>query len=140
LLSGRPGFMTSPDPKRLAFGAYRDPQDPATASLGDGAAVGLLGIELHTRRRNRMNGTLHALTEEGFEVAVEHAFGNCPQYIQLRDFAFMREPGDFADMPAAQALDMDSPRVRDMIDAADTFFVSSYVDDAQGRHVDASHS
>ncbi|WP_285710740.1 pyridoxamine 5'-phosphate oxidase family protein [Erythrobacter oryzae] len=139
LLSGRPGFMASPDPKRLAFAAYPDPQDPATASLDDGAAVGLLGIELHTRRRNRMNGTLRALTAEGFEVAVEHAFGNCPQYIQLRDFAFVREPGDFAEVPAAQTLGMDSPRVRAMIAEADTFFVSSYVDDANGRHVDASH-
>jgi ferredoxin-NADP reductase/predicted pyridoxine 5'-phosphate oxidase superfamily flavin-nucleotide-binding protein len=139
LLSGRPGFMTSPEPKRLAFAARPDPQDPATASLADGAAVGLLGIELHTRRRNRMNGTLRQQTDRGFEIAVEHAFGNCPQYIQLRDFAFVREPDDVAAVPAAQALGMDDPRVRAMITAADTFFVSSYVDDAAGRHVDASH-
>lgn len=139
LLSGRPGFMSSPDPKRLTLAAYPDPRDPAMASLGDGMAVGLLGIELHTRRRNRMNGTLCALTADGFAVAVEHAFGNCPQYIQLRDFAFVREPGDFTDVPAAQALDTESPQVRAMIAAADTFFVASYVDDAQGRHVDASH-
>ncbi|WP_430388283.1 pyridoxamine 5'-phosphate oxidase family protein [Blastomonas fulva] len=139
LLSGKPGFMSSPDPKRLAFAAQTDPQDPATASLADGTAVGLLGIELHTRRRNRMNGTMQGKTDQGFEIAVEHAFGNCPQYIQLRDFTFVREPDDFADVPAAQTLDMDSPKVRAMISAADTFFVSSYVDDPQGRHVDASH-
>lgn len=139
LLSGRPGFMTSPDPKQLNFASRPDPQDPATASLADGAAVGLLGIELHTRRRNRMNGTLLQQTDEGFAIAVEHAFGNCPQYIQLRDFTFVREPNDFAAVPAAQGLDMDSRQVRTMISAADTFFVSSYVDDAQGRHVDASH-
>ena len=139
LLSGRPGFMTSPDPKRLAFAAYPDPQDPTTPALAEDSAIGLLGIELHTRRRNRMNGKLHALTNEGFEVAVEHAFGNCPQYIQLRDFTFVREPGDFTDMAAAQSLDMESPRVRAMIAEADTFFVASYLDDANGRHVDASH-
>lgn len=139
LLSGRPGFMSSPDPKRLAFAAQTDPQDPATASLADGAAVGLLGIELHTRRRNRMNGILCKQTDLGFEIEVEHAFGNCPQYIQLRDFTFVREPDDFAGVPPAQTLDMDSPQVRAMISAADTFFVSSYVDDPQGRHVDASH-
>lgn len=139
LLSGRPGFMTSPDPRHLAIAARPDPQDPATASLADGAAVGLLGIELHTRRRNRMNGTLRGVSGEGFEVAVEQAFGNCPQYIQLRDFSFVREPDDLAAVPAAQMLDMESPRVRAMIAAADTFFVSSYIEDAQGRHVDASH-
>jgi ferredoxin-NADP reductase/predicted pyridoxine 5'-phosphate oxidase superfamily flavin-nucleotide-binding protein len=139
LLTGRPGFMTSPDPKLLNFASRFDPQDPATASLADGAAVGLLGIELHTRRRNRMNGTLQQQTDHGFSVAVEHAFGNCPQYIQLRDFTFVREPDDVAGVPAAQALDMDNPQVRAIISAADTFFVSSYVDDAAGRHVDASH-
>jgi uncharacterized protein len=139
LLSGQPGFITSPDPKRLAFAAHPDPQDPATASLADGAGVGLLGIELHTRRRNRMNGALRNLTHHGFEIGVEHAFGNCPQYIQLRDFTFVREPDDFADVPAAQTLGMDDPHLRAMISAADTFFVSSYVDDAVGRHVDASH-
>lgn len=139
LLSGRPGFMTSPDPKRLTFAARPDPRDPTSAALVDGAAVGLLGIEFHTRRRNRMNGTLHGRTDAGFEVAVEHAFGNCPQYIQLRDFAFVREPGDFAEVPAAETLGMESPLVRAMIARADTFFVSSYVDDANGRHVDASH-
>ncbi len=139
LLSGRPGFMTSPDPKQLNFASRPDPQDPATASLADGGAVGLLGIELHTRRRNRMNGTLLQQTDEGFAITVEHAFGNCPQYIQLRDFTFVREPNDFAAVPAAQALDMDSRQARTMIDAADTFFVSSYLDDANGRHVDASH-
>jgi ferredoxin-NADP reductase/predicted pyridoxine 5'-phosphate oxidase superfamily flavin-nucleotide-binding protein len=139
LLSGRPGFMTSPDPQRLAFSTQPDPQDPATSSFIEGAAVGLLGIELHTRRRNRMNGTLRCLTGGGFEVAVEHSFGNCPQYIQLRDFTFVREPDDFADVPAAETLDISHPRVRGMIAAAHTFFVSSYVDDTQGRHVDASH-
>ncbi len=139
LLSGQPGFITSPDPKRLAFAAHPDPQDPATASLTDGAAVGLLGIELHTRRRNRINGTVQQQTDQGFEIAVEHAFGNCPQYIQLRDFTFVREPDDFAVVTVAQSLDMSDSQVGAMISAADTFFVSSYVDDAAGRHVDASH-
>ncbi len=139
LLSGKPGFMTSPDPKHLAFGAHPAPQDPAMASLANGAAVGLLGIELHTRRRNRMNGSVQNLTDQGFEIAVEHAFGNCPQYIQLRDFTFMREPDDFAGVPAPQTVDMNNPHARAIISAADTFFVSSYVDDAEGRHVDASH-
>lgn len=139
LLSGRPGFMTSPDPKRLAFASHPDPQDPATASLADGAAVGLLGIELHTRRRNRMNGTLQNQTEQGFEIAVEHAFGNCPQYIQLRDFTFVREPADIAAVPAARAVDMGDEHARAMIRNADTFFVSSYFDGAGGRQVDASH-
>lgn len=139
LLSGRPGFMRSPDPGVLAFLARPDPQDPTTASLVDGASVGLLGIELHTRRRNRMNGRLRHTDRDGFQVEVEHSFGNCPQYIQLRDFEFVREADDVSDLPGAVEVDVGDTRAREMILGADTFFVSSYLDDAKGRHVDASH-
>lgn len=139
LLAGKPGFLHSPDPQTLDFAVTPDPRDPAAAGLGEGAAVGLLGIELHTRRRNRMNGSVHVTTPNRFAVRVEHAFGNCPQYIQLRDWQMIRNPADHAALPEPRELDPASPEVKAMIAAADTFFVASYVDDAAGRHVDASH-
>lgn len=139
LLAGAPGFMTSPDPKTLAFAHGLDPSDPAGAGLYGGAAIGLLGIELHTRRRNRMNGRVAINGTGGFAVTVEHAFGNCPQYIQLRDWELVRDPADMSGLAPAEALDPADPRAQAMIAAADTFFVASYIDDAQGRHVDASH-
>lgn len=139
LLSGDPGFMRSPDPRTLEFAVIPDPRDPASAGLGEGAAIGLLGIELHTRRRNRMNGRVHINGAGRFAVTVEHAFGNCPQYIQLRDWEMARDPADHAGLRAAQELDPADPRVAAMIAAADTFFVASFVEDAAGRHVDASH-
>ncbi len=139
LLAGRPGFVTSPDARRLAFSGAADPADPASPGLGEGDAIGLLGIELHTRRRNRMNGYVRRAGGGGFSVEVEHAFGNCPQYIQLRDFTFVREPGEPGPAAGPQTVAMSDPRVRALIGAADTFFVASYVEDAAGRHVDASH-
>lgn len=139
LLSGEPGFMTSPDPTTLAFSMPADPRDPASAGLRAGDAVGLLGIELHTRRRNRMNGRVKANGQGAFAVTVEHAFGNCPQYIQLRDWQMARRPEDLDRLLPAEELDPADPRVRAMIAAADTFFVASYLDDDHGRHVDASH-
>ncbi len=139
LLSGKPGFMHSPDPRKLDFAVTPDPRDPASAGLGEGSAIGLLGIELHTRRRNRMNGIVHRNGDGRFTVAVEHAFGNCPQYIQLRDWQMARDPGDHAGLPQAQQIDPADPRATALISAADTFFVASYLDDEQGRHVDASH-
>lgn len=139
ILSGKPGFLQSPDPGKLQISADRDPRDPADAGMNDGDAIGLLGIELHTRRRNRLNGTIRRAGAGSFEVTVEHSFGNCPQYIQLRDFAFVREP----ETPAAEAprfLDQLDGRARAMIAEADTFFVASYVDrEDAGRQVDASH-
>lgn len=139
LVAGRPGFMSSPDPRHLRFNTTVDPSDPAGNGLGEGAAVGLLGIELHTRRRNRMNGRILQREDGGFTVEVEHAFGNCPQYIQLRDFEFSRAPGELAPSPVSGATDLSDSRVREIIESADTFFVSSYMEDAGTRQVDASH-
>lgn len=139
LLTGRPGFISSPDPHHLDIAATADPADPASAGLRRGAAVGLLGIELPTRRRNRMNGHVRAAGPAGLRIAVEQAFGNCPQYIQLRDPMFVREPGPNPDAPGAEETDLDDARVRALIAGADTFFVASYLDDEGGRHVDVSH-
>ncbi len=139
LRDGHPGFMRSPDPKTLSLSHIVDPSDPAVGKLAAGSAVGLLGIELHTRRRNRMNGRITAVREGMFEIEVEHAFGNCPQYIQRRDFTFVADPGDRRGSPEPiTAIGIDA-MARRMIAAADTFFVASYLDDEHGRHVDASH-
>src|SRR5690606_30459465 len=102
-----------------------------------GAPIGLLGIEMHTRRRNRMNGIVsHA--GGGLHVEVDQSFGNCPRYIQLRDCRFAREPGQ---PPAAQPEDLPGldPAARAMIEGADAFFVASYADRAERRQVDVSH-
>ncbi|MDR5738958.1 pyridoxamine 5'-phosphate oxidase family protein [Caballeronia sp. LZ016] len=135
-LTGRPGFLRTPDATTLSVAHTRDPLDPADAGLRDGASIGMLGIELHTRRRNRVNGVVHR-RGDAFELSVEHSFGNCPQYIQLRDFVFVRDEPLRA-QPIA--LDATSPRVRSMIERADTFFVASYFDREDGhRQVDVSH-
>jgi len=135
-LTGRPGFMQTPDATTLSVAHAPDPLDPADAGLRDGASVGMLGIELHTRRRNRVNGVIHR-HGDAFDLRVEQSFGNCPQYIQLRDFAFVRDEPSTA-QPIA--LDANSPRMRSMIERADTFFVASYFDREDGhRQVDVSH-
>lgn len=139
LIAGQPGFIQSLDEVTLDVNIGPKPQDPAWAGMKDGAAVGILGIELHTRRRNRVNGSVRMSPTGGFSVTVEHAFGNCPQYIQLRDAEFVREPGAEDELPAADILTLADPRARTLIEAADTFFVTSYVEDEAGRHIDASH-
>jgi predicted pyridoxine 5'-phosphate oxidase superfamily flavin-nucleotide-binding protein len=44
----------------------------------------MVAIDFATRRRVRVNGTLTALDDAGFDVEVEQAYGNCPQFIQQR--------------------------------------------------------
>lgn len=138
LLAGRPGFIRSPSPTRLKIDAMPYPGDPAQAGLSGGNAIGLLGIELHTRRRNRLNGLIEQVANGSIEVRAGHAFGNCPQYIQLRDFVFERDPSQ---PPASEVVQMHrlDTRARAMIEGADTFFVASYAEPGDERQVDVSH-
>ncbi|MDP9941032.1 pyridoxamine 5'-phosphate oxidase family protein [Ectopseudomonas alcaliphila] len=138
LIEGEEGFVSSPDPRQLSFDVAAmalDPLDPATSGLDTGAAIGLLGIELHTRRRNRINGHIRLVSMQRFDIDVEHSFGNCPQYIQLRQYRRVHERGvERLDAPELDA------RSAEMIRAADTFFVASYVEHDDGRRsVDVSH-
>ncbi|MGE8502505.1 MAG: pyridoxamine 5'-phosphate oxidase family protein [Pseudomonas sp.] len=138
LIEGEEGFVTSPDPRRLSFdlaAMVLDPLDPATSGLGSGEAIGLLGIELHTRRRNRLNGHIRQASAQRLEITVEHSYGNCPQYIQLRQYRRAHERG----IERIDATELDARSV-EMIRSADTFFVASYVEHDDGRRsVDVSH-
>jgi predicted pyridoxine 5'-phosphate oxidase superfamily flavin-nucleotide-binding protein len=134
LRAGEPGFMQSPDPYTLALRLPAVPDDPADAGLADGDAVGLLGIELHTRRRNRMNGRLRRGAGDYARIAVQESFGNCPQYIHVRQW---EAAGAAPDAPRwSDELDADAIA---LIRAAGTFFVASYADTEKGRRVDVSH-
>ena len=53
--------------------------------LAEGAPVGLLGMQPHTRRRNRMNGRVAASDDSVSTCASGQSFGNCPKYIQPRE-------------------------------------------------------
>lgn len=136
-LEGPPGFMASPDPKVLDIAARVDPTDPAGDGLKDGDPVGLLGMEMHTRRRNRMNGVI-ASSAGSFSIHVDQSFGNCPRYIQLRDFSFDRDPAQpFAGF--VEAMDAIDAEARALIEGADAFFVASFVEREDRRQVDVSH-
>lgn len=142
LLAGPPGFVTSPDARHLHVAARPSADDPLAANLAAGAAVGILGIDLATRRRNRMNGMLRHVTADGFSVEVAQSFGNCPQYIQRR----APEAVAAAAAPrgrAAQESAALSPRARALVAGADTFFIATAsaraATGATGEGADVSH-
>lgn len=135
VLEGEPGFAHSPEPGLLQLSSLPAADDPA--QLSDGAAIGLLGIELHTRRRNRINGRIGGLSASGFAVTVDQSYGNCPQYIQLRQFRTV-PLADPATRIAQHLTELDDA-AKAVIAEADTFFVASYVDVEGERSVDVSH-
>ena len=139
LRAGRPGFLSSPDTKTLSFDLGRDASDPADIGMNDGDSVGALGIDLSTRRRNRLNGTLRRDGDKGFSIEVVQSFGNCPRYIHNRNPEFTRGIDVPATSPPQISSSLDA-RARATIAQADTFFVASYVDAEDGtRQVDVSH-
>ncbi len=129
LLFGEPGFVASPDPTHLTIAARPLRGDPLDGALQLGAPLGMLGIELPTRRRNRANGTVTALDADGFAVTVEESFGNCPQYIQRRSYGEVRA----ASVEAEPLAGLDAEAI-ETIRTADTMFVAS-----AAARVDVSH-
>lgn len=137
LAIGKPGFISSPTAQSLDIDAVRDPGDPASEGLSEGESIGLLGIEMHTRRRNRVNGLIGPSVDNVIHFEVDQSFGNCPRYIQLRDYAFARDPGEVFTGEVEERTTLDA-HARGMIKASDMFFVASYVARADRRQVDVS--
>ena len=125
VLVGAPGFLQSPDPRHLVVGAKTGPDDPLALRLGVGQPVGLLGLEPATRRRNRLNGTVVAVRDEGIVVEVDQSFGNCPRYIQAREPSPRTgSPWAGARSPVALGSRLDAA-ARALIESADTMFIAS---------------
>lgn len=120
VLTGEPGFITSPDPNTLVVGATPRAGEPGHDLFRAGRPFGALGVDFSTRRRNRANGVIEAADAGGLRLKVLQSFGNCPQYIQTR----VVEAEAASDAPA-EAVAVDAPEVLAQIASADTFFIAT---------------
>lgn len=140
LLAGPPGFAHSPTPRSLRLDAQPLPGDPSAALWTEGAPVGLLGLQAHTGRRNRMNGWIAEAGAAGYEVRVGQSFGNCPKYIHPREAVHEAVTTD-AIVRTATHLDEAMARA---VTRADTFFIATThpaagATDDPSAGVDVSH-
>ncbi|CAN7270016.1 pyridoxamine 5'-phosphate oxidase family protein [Bosea sp. LjRoot237] len=120
VLTGSEGFVTSAAPDELAVAALPALGDPADAALSAGAPIGLLGLDLRTRRRNRANGVVSERDGNGLRVAVTQSFGNCAKYIQQRQHELV--PAAAAATEELGSLDAATSA---LIAQADTLFIAS---------------
>lgn len=142
VLFGDKGFIGAPDARRLAIDTRKiisSPADPFWQNIKNNPQIGVIALELSTRRRLRVNGRIRAVDETRFEVTVEQAYPNCPKYIQRRDLRFAESPEQM--QLAKQAIpeplsgvNLSSEQVN-MIEEADSLFVGS----ATGQSCDASY-
>lgn len=121
ILANPPGFISSPDARHLLIRARPAVADLLYGTLATGAPVALLGLEQHTRRRNRMNGIVERIDDDGLLVGVQQSFGNCPKYIQARQVEYwdIESTGTFHSTTALNEL------TRQIIARADTLFIAT---------------
>jgi predicted pyridoxine 5'-phosphate oxidase superfamily flavin-nucleotide-binding protein len=135
ILARPPGFLSAPTAHLLEVHTLPLAGDPL--AIAPGRPLGLLGIEPHTRRRNRLNGVVESADEDGFTVRVQQSFGNCPKYIQAREPRFLpRQTG-----AAVHCGALDERSIR-MLGEADTFFIATAFPaggEARSHGVDVSH-
>ncbi|MCZ6698066.1 MAG: MOSC domain-containing protein, partial [Planctomycetota bacterium] len=142
VLAGKPGFVRAIDPRTLGVTARPIYGDPLGKALADGADIGVLGLEFETRRRNRANGKIARVTEEGFEIRVVQSYGNCPKYIQARQHQFT---DDIVNIGNRRVVNRGTALTRDeaaLIARSDTLFIASqFSEDSEdwSHGVDVSH-
>jgi predicted pyridoxine 5'-phosphate oxidase superfamily flavin-nucleotide-binding protein len=140
ILTNPPGFISSPDARHLLIRARPAVADPLHETLATGAPVALLGIEQPTRRRNRMNGIVERIDDDGLLVGVQQSLGNCPKYIQARQVEYwnIESTGTVHSATALNEL------ARQIIARADTLFIAtahpgSHHGTTRSHGVDVSH-
>lgn len=136
MVEGPEGYATSPDPRHIHLDTQLGSDDPLAAAFKVGTDIGILGIELATRRRNRFSG--HVRPEgKGLTVDIKQSFGNCPQYIHER--AWTRVESTPGTALKTNALNDDQIA---LIGASDTMFIGSGYHGETGEAFegyDASH-
>ena len=141
ILFGKPGFLDpSPDAHTLRVHldqSIRQPNDPLWENWKSDPRAGLMVIDLGSRRRLRMNGTVK-LEANTLRVHVDESFPNCPKYIQRRNVSLLSEQPKASD--SSVQLPQDGYSLGDeqiaLMRRADTFFVASA---HPTRSADVSH-
>lgn len=134
-LYGDKGFIQSQNDKSLQLKANIAIGDPLRDSLTTERHVALLGIDLPSRRRNRLSTAIAEIENESFHLDVIQSFGNCPQYIQAREMI----PHQHENASEKIEITSLSQEMQNLINHSDTFFVAShYQDDDTQRNTSAS--
>jgi len=120
------GFIHSPDDHTLAINAQAIPGDPLAHALSNGSRIGVLGIDLENRRRNRLTAHCETSDDTGFVLKVDQTFGNCPKYIQTRQ-QIPRTESQQKPIVTESFTTLDTAAIA-LINTSDTFFVATYFD------------
>ena len=134
---GEPGFVRSTDGQHvriLTSLMEASPHDPVLGRLAIARDLGILAIDLASRRRLRINGSIEAIAADEISIVVRESVGNCPKYIQRRHPHEVSRASSNR-RPRERGREIDEKR-RVLVERVDTAFVGSV---HPTRGADASH-
>lgn len=129
LLTGEPGFLQAVAEQIVKIAID---SDELKENLRLTEELGLLVIDLATRKRLRLNGKAKLQGENKIYLHTQQVYFNCPQYIQKREINATLNRGK-SSVDIGETLTLQQQQ---FIQQADTFFIASY--HPQGG-ADASH-
>ncbi len=141
ILAGKPGFIKAKDSRNLLIDFSLLRNDPFLENIKNNPYIGLIGIEFATRRRNRVNGRAQIKGNQVL-VEVQQSFGNCPKFIQARNWEWMENHEEWRKGGGIKESEGLDKKMSNIISNADTFFIASaFVSDNEKQHngADASH-
>lgn len=121
LVTGQPGFVSIDEDRYHCAVTPPSNGNPNGVTPRVGSNIGLLGIELSSRRRNRLNGTVFAVDDGRWRILIEQGYGNCPKYINERPWPAELFTRDFR--PEEQPGLSDAARA--LATTTDTFFIAT---------------
>lgn len=133
LLTGEPGFVQALPEQIVQIHATPIPGDPLEENLNARPEIGLLVIDLATRRRLRLNGQAEILPDGIIQMQTQQVYFNCPKYIQIRYLNHVLLENATPEVQHTKTL---TDVQQNLITQADTFFIASFHPEGGA---DASH-
>jgi len=136
ILAGKPEFMHATSSRLIEFDLsllVSSPADFFWKNIKTTNRIGTLFIELSSRRRLRVNGSVTS-NDNRMSIHVEQAYPNCPKYIQRREIEVANTVSGQAG--SYEKFDSLDDELKTWVEEADTFFVGS-ADEQQ--NLDVNH-
>lgn len=134
-LAGKEGIIQAVECDVIKINAGINEGDPLFTNILHNKEVGIIVIDFASRIRIRINGSVvNKFWDGSFEVKTEQVFGNCPKYIQARNFTYNETAvGGTKQFNKKYVL---NEKQQKLISQADTFIIAS--SSSEGK-MDISH-
>lgn len=134
-LAGKEGIIQAVECDLIKINVGINEGDPLFTNILHNKEIGIIVIHFASRIRIRINGSVvNKFSDGSFEVKTEQVFGNCPKYIQARNFTYNETAvGGTKQFNKQYAL---NEKQQELISQADTFIIAS--SSSEGK-LDISH-